>query len=60
MMIGMKMRTSDEIQKALAFLDQEIRDNPNHPTNMYISKERQALLLELEEALQREGKNKPA
>lgn len=41
-------RTQEQILSDLKFYEKEINDNPNHPTNMYMERERSKLLKELQ------------
>lgn len=48
------MRSSQQIRKELEWIEKEINANPNHPTNVYLSRDRSKLLKELQEAQMRE------
>lgn len=47
-------RTQQEILSDIKFYEKEINDNPNHPTNMYMDRERSKLLKELQAAQMRD------
>lgn len=48
------MKTAEQIRKELEVLEKEINSDPDHPTNMYLERDRSRLLKELQEAQMRE------